>query len=185
MIDRRASDGLPQPRVLIVDDAEPVLRIHARALTRSGYTVETANSGHSALQALKNGTFDVIISDIDMPEMDGMRLLEQVRVHDVDVPVILITGAPSMETAVQALDLGAFKYLSKPTTLEALVKVTGDAVAAPSRGCRKARGAVVDGRRPFFRRSCRPDGLFRARRGLDADGISADRLVDQQDRGRA
>lgn len=116
------------PRVLIVDDDEQVLRLHARVLSKDGFEVEAAANGEAAMAALRHTPFDVILSDIDMPGMSGIRLLEQVRSLDVDVPVVLITGAPSLETAVQALDRGALRYLSKPTDIPNLLKVTRDAV---------------------------------------------------------
>jgi len=121
-------DTTQVPRVLIVDDDEQVLKLHARVLSRGGFEVETAIDGQEAIAALKREPFDVILSDIDMPGMNGIRLLEQVRSFDVDVPVILITGAPSLETAVQALDRGALRYLAKPTDMAHLLKASRDAV---------------------------------------------------------
>lgn len=114
--------------MLIVDDDEALLRAHARALTRDGYQVATALNGEAAIEALAAHPFDVILSDIDMPRMNGIRLLERVRAHDLDVPVVLVTGAPSVETAIQAIERGALRYLVKPVELKDLVKVTGDAV---------------------------------------------------------
>jgi EAL domain-containing protein (putative c-di-GMP-specific phosphodiesterase class I) len=115
-------------RVLIVDDEEPLLRIHARALVRSGFVVETALNGDAAMKALRQASFDVILSDIDMPGMNGITLLEQIRAYDLDVPVIMITGAPSMGTAVAAMEHGALRYITKPIELKALLKLTEDAV---------------------------------------------------------
>jgi EAL domain-containing protein (putative c-di-GMP-specific phosphodiesterase class I) len=126
--DLMEAEAVPSSRVLVVDDDEAVLRLHQRVLVRAGLQVETAVSGQNAMEALRRTPFDVILSDIDMPGMDGIRLLEQVRALDLDVPVILITGAPSMETAVQALDRGALRYLPKPVELAVLVQVTQDAV---------------------------------------------------------
>jgi EAL domain-containing protein (putative c-di-GMP-specific phosphodiesterase class I)/ActR/RegA family two-component response regulator len=116
------------PRALVVDDDEPLLRIHARALTAKGYRVETAPNGNAAVKALEERSFDVILSDIDMPGVSGIGLLERVRARDLDVPVIMITGAPSMDTAMAAMEHGALRYLVKPVELVALVKVADDAV---------------------------------------------------------
>jgi EAL domain-containing protein (putative c-di-GMP-specific phosphodiesterase class I)/ActR/RegA family two-component response regulator len=116
------------PRVLVVDDDEALLRIHARALSAKGYRVETAPDGNAAVKALEEHTFDVILSDIDMPGMSGIGLLERVRAHDLDVPVVIITGAPSVDTAMAAMEHGALRYLVKPVELAVLVKVAGDAV---------------------------------------------------------
>jgi DNA-binding NtrC family response regulator len=83
----------------------------------------------------------VILSDIDMPGMNGLngiQLLECVRARDLDVPVVLITGNPSVETAIKAMEQGALRYLVKPVELEMFVKVAGDAVRL--RGARESPG---------------------------------------------
>src|SRR5579862_2221535 len=118
------TEGTDAPRALIVDDEPLLVRAHARVLSSSGFAVETAADGAAAMAAVEKVPFDVILSDIDMPGMDGIRLLEGVRRHDVDVPVILITGAPSVRTAIEALELGALRYLIKPVATDVLIKVT-------------------------------------------------------------
>jgi EAL domain-containing protein (putative c-di-GMP-specific phosphodiesterase class I) len=114
-------------RVLVVDDDEQLLRVHARALAKAGYEVEVAADGDAAVRAVHKLAFDVILSDIDMPGMNGVALLERVRAHDLDVPVVLITGAPSVDTAISAMEHGALRYLLKPVDLQTLVKVADDA----------------------------------------------------------
>jgi EAL domain-containing protein (putative c-di-GMP-specific phosphodiesterase class I) len=116
------------PRALVVDDEDAVLRAHARILTKAGYRVETALDGAAAERAIESGAFDVIFSDIDMPEMNGIQLLERVRSRDLDVPVVLVTGSPSVDTAARAMEQGALRYLVKPVAPDMLVKVAGDAV---------------------------------------------------------
>jgi CheY-like chemotaxis protein len=118
----------PGSRALVVDDEEAVLRVHARTLSKAGYEVETAADGLAAERALAQGSFDVVLSDIDMPGMNGIALLERVRQRDLDVPVVLITGNPSVETAIRAMEYGALRYLVKPVLPEALVKMADDAV---------------------------------------------------------
>jgi len=115
-------------RALIVDDEEVVLRAHARILTNAGYEVQTACDGSAAARAVEAASFDVILSDLDMPGMNGIELLARVRTHDLDVPVVFITGNPSMDTAIRALEEGALRYLVKPVELHALVKAAADAV---------------------------------------------------------
>lgn len=116
------------PRVLVVDDEDALLRAHARALTRAGYHVETAANGDAAVRALAKGSFDVILSDIDMPGMSGLTLLERVRSFDLDVPVVMITGNPSVDSAIKAMEYGALRYLVKPVELDALVETANYAV---------------------------------------------------------
>ncbi len=104
----------PSPRILVVDDEPQVRGAVAHILRRRGYTVETVGDGTSALAALATGGPSVIVSDISMPGMDGIALTRAVREVDFDTPIILLTGAPSLETAKSAIELGAFRYLTKP-----------------------------------------------------------------------
>ncbi|MDP6580985.1 MAG: EAL domain-containing protein [Vicinamibacterales bacterium] len=107
--------------VLLVDDDESVLGLYARHLQRAGFEVEALSNGLDALGLLGERCFDVIVSDIKMPGVDGLRLLRTVRRRDLDVPVVLVTGAPEVETAAQAVEYGAVKYLTKPFEPEVLV----------------------------------------------------------------
>jgi EAL domain-containing protein (putative c-di-GMP-specific phosphodiesterase class I) len=107
-------------RLLLVDDEPAVLRAYASALARHGVVVETASNGKEAAERVERGAFDVIVSDISMPEMTGIEFLRAVRAHDLDVPVILVTGEPSLESAVRAVEYGAFRYLAKPVESEEL-----------------------------------------------------------------
>src|ERR1700690_2016523 len=101
-------------RLLLVDDDPAIIRAYASTLARHGVTVQTASNGKEAAERVKDGSFDVIVSDISMPEMSGIEFLRAVRAHDVDVPVILMTGEPSVESAMRAVEYGAFRYLAKP-----------------------------------------------------------------------
>lgn len=121
-------ETIAPPRALVVDDDEAIARLHARALTLSGYQVQTAPNGVKAMEQCANQSFDVILSDVDMPEMNGLRLLEGVRTRDHDVPFVLITGRPDIETTINAIEHGALRYLVKPVELSTLVKVADDAV---------------------------------------------------------
>jgi EAL domain-containing protein (putative c-di-GMP-specific phosphodiesterase class I) len=102
------------PRVLLADDDANVARALRRLLAAAGYDVTIAPDGAQAADALMQGHFDVILSDIRMPNMTGVELLSLVRAYDLDVPVILLTGDPSLQTAVEALKLGAMEYFTKP-----------------------------------------------------------------------
>jgi EAL domain-containing protein (putative c-di-GMP-specific phosphodiesterase class I) len=109
------------PRVLLADDDVNVARALRRLLTTAGYDVVLAPDGAKAADALMQGNFDVILSDIRMPNMTGVELLSLVRAYDLDVPVILLTGDPSLQTAVEALKLGAMEYFTKPWDNDALL----------------------------------------------------------------
>jgi EAL domain-containing protein (putative c-di-GMP-specific phosphodiesterase class I) len=114
--------------VLVVDDNAAVLRAHARALSTNGYRVDTALDGEAAMRAVRETPYDVILSDIDMPGMSGLQLLDRVRAFDLDVPVVLVTGAPSVESAIDGMERGALRYLVKPVEVSVLVGVADDAV---------------------------------------------------------
>jgi EAL domain-containing protein (putative c-di-GMP-specific phosphodiesterase class I) len=103
-------------RVLLVDDDPDVLEVCAELLRESGHDVDTAADGFVAIERLREHSYDVIVSDIAMPGMDGLQFLRAVRGFDLDVPVILSTGNPALETAVRAVEEGAFRYLMKPVT---------------------------------------------------------------------
>ena len=100
----------------------------ARALTTAGYDVSTAGDGGSAVALLKERTFDAVVSDIDMPRMNGIQLLQAVRQRDGDVPVILMTGNPDLKTAIEAVSHGALHYLIKPIDFDALKNIVSRAV---------------------------------------------------------
>jgi EAL domain-containing protein (putative c-di-GMP-specific phosphodiesterase class I) len=109
--------------VLVVDDDVSLTRVIQRVLKQAGRDAVVAHDGNSAAQAILSGPFDVVLSDINMPGMSGVDLLRLVRAHDLDVPVVLMTGDPSLDTAMEALSLGALQYLPKPTPNEVLVGV--------------------------------------------------------------
>jgi EAL domain-containing protein (putative c-di-GMP-specific phosphodiesterase class I)/CheY-like chemotaxis protein len=110
-------------RVLVVDDNTSLLRATEKVLQRQGWEVITANDGADAKQKLGTGIFDVVVSDIDMPRSDGLELLRNVRERDLDLPVILVTGVPSIESSSRALEYGASRYLVKPVGNDKLVEV--------------------------------------------------------------
>ena len=116
------------PLILVADDDQVLLRAYARVLTSNGYRVETVADGKSALEAFQKRRFDLVLSDIDMPGLSGLELLEAVRRHDLDVPVVLVTGTPEVSTTIRAIEYGALRYLVKPVETAALIKVAGDGV---------------------------------------------------------
>jgi EAL domain-containing protein (putative c-di-GMP-specific phosphodiesterase class I) len=126
--DASSAAGRSHGRILVVDDEEALVRVIARKLTAAGYEVSTAADGGRAAELLTDVKFDAIVSDIDMPRMNGIELLQTVRQRDLDVPVVLMTGNPDLETAVQAVVHGALQYLIKPVDMDELGKVIARAV---------------------------------------------------------
>jgi EAL domain-containing protein (putative c-di-GMP-specific phosphodiesterase class I)/CheY-like chemotaxis protein len=127
--------------ILVVDDEPTLLRGISRLLTDRGYQVVCERDGEAALHTFRSREFDVIVTDIAMPHMDGIQLLRQLREHDADVPVVLITGEPAVSTAVKALEYGAFHYLTKPIPLGNLEEVV-DKAACLRRMARMKRQAA-------------------------------------------
>jgi EAL domain-containing protein (putative c-di-GMP-specific phosphodiesterase class I) len=115
-------------RVLIVDDDPAQVRSIGRVLRLHGYDIETAADGAEASRVLRPDAFDVVLSDIAMPSMDGIQLLQFIRERALDVPVVLLTGEPAVSTAVKALEYGAFHYLTKPIDFPDLEAVIDKAV---------------------------------------------------------
>jgi EAL domain-containing protein (putative c-di-GMP-specific phosphodiesterase class I) len=114
--------------LLLVDDEPEPRRALSRILKHAGYDVETAEDGNAAVASLLTGNFDGVVTDILMPGIGGIELLKLVQSHDADLPVILMTGAPAVETAIQALDHGAYKYMLKPIKPAELEEVVNRAV---------------------------------------------------------
>lgn len=113
-------------RVLAVDDEPLVLRSYERLFERVGTKVVVAQSAREALRLLASQTFDVVLSDIHMPDGSGLDLLRDIRERGFDIPAILITGSPEVETAVKAMEHGAVRYLAKPVDCEELTRVVGE-----------------------------------------------------------
>jgi PAS domain S-box-containing protein len=118
-----APDRPSEPRVLVVDDDDMVRRALGRLLGKSGHRVIEAASGREAVAALRANPVDVVISDVHMPDGDGMDLLRAIRKVDLDIPVILATGYPEVASAAKAIEYGVFRYLTKPFDPIALEKL--------------------------------------------------------------
>jgi EAL domain-containing protein (putative c-di-GMP-specific phosphodiesterase class I)/CheY-like chemotaxis protein len=117
-----------ETEILLVDDDTAVRTVSKRVLGRAGMRVEAVSEGELALDFLRRGRrFDVIVSDLMMPGMSGMELLQHVRQLDLDVPVIIVTGNATLESAIMAMEYGGFRYLQKPVENARLVQVVKDA----------------------------------------------------------
>ena len=111
--------------ILLVDDEEIVLRSLGRFLARCGHRLKTASDGAEALLRIEEEVPDVVISDVRMPGLDGLGLMERLRARFPALPVVLITGHGSGKAGVAALQKGARGYLRKPIRLEGLIAVLG------------------------------------------------------------
>jgi DNA-binding NtrC family response regulator len=110
-----------KPRILIVDDDPGTLASLSRAFALEGWTALTASSGPRALERLEAESVDAILSDVVMPDMDGLEFLEKVRERDADVPVVVMSGQATVASAVKATRLGALDFVEKPVGLDRLL----------------------------------------------------------------
>src|ERR687884_902649 len=112
-------------RLLVAEDEANLRLVLQKELQRLGFRVDVVPDGEAALRRLEEGNVDVLLSDINMPRIDGMELLRRVRERPNPPEVIMLTGHATVETAIEAMKLGAYDYLTKPyhiTELDALVK---------------------------------------------------------------
>ena len=107
-------------KILVVDDDKQLVDLFVEYLTRVGYTVRSAFNGKEAFELFKNDNFQLVVTDIEMPEIDGMTLIDKIKSLDKHAVVIVITGYGTIERAVEAIKKGAYDFLSKPLNLEAL-----------------------------------------------------------------
>jgi diguanylate cyclase (GGDEF)-like protein len=121
---------MPAFRILIVDDEAPVLDALSGTLRAQliGAVVDTASTAEAALQHVAQTNYDAIVSDIRMPDMDGLTLLKKIRELSAETPTILITGLNDHELAIQALRLGAYDYIRKPLEMDYLLATVNRAI---------------------------------------------------------
>ena len=101
-------------KILVVDDDETVRRSYSRSLSGASCSVEAAWDGEEALRAMEKQRFDVVLLDLRMPGTDGISVLRTIKQRWPESEVVVITGYPTIETAKQAVQLGAYDYLAKP-----------------------------------------------------------------------
>jgi excisionase family DNA binding protein len=125
-----SSRGSARPRVLVVDDEAPVRDLLRRALSLAEYDVELAENGQDALEHLRQVSYDLMLTDLRMPGIDGLTVIREARRFRPNLPVIILTGHSSEDAAIEAINLGVSGYLTKPLRvpriLAAAAKVLGD-----------------------------------------------------------
>src|SRR5271169_3333914 len=105
---------MPTEKILVVDDEEAIREVISTLLDAQGFQCTTSSNGKLGLEAFRKDTFDLVLSDIVMPEMDGLKLLGELRLDDPDVPVIMVTAMHDISIALQAIRAGAYDYILKP-----------------------------------------------------------------------
>ncbi len=112
-----------QPSILVVDDEMGILDVLRILLKGEGFDVTTAQGGKAGLEALKSAAPDIVLTDIKMPGISGTDILAAVREQDPETPVILMTAQASLQSAIQAVNQGAFYYIQKPFSNDDLVAI--------------------------------------------------------------
>lgn len=141
------------PRLLVVDDNDLHRRGLSRFLRHAGYAVDETGDAASVLRMLTEEMYDGVLTDISMPEIDGLELLREIRKRDLEVPVVLVTGRPALETAVRAMEYGANHYLIKPAEPGEVLRVVKQMVqlGRMARVRREAEALVRNSSVPFDR----------------------------------
>ena len=112
----------PEFSVLVVDDNESIREVLAVILSGSGYRCESAKNGVEAMQRVRQARFDAVVTDLEMPEMDGIALTREIRQHFSSLPVMVMTGHSDEEHRESAFRAGAKEFLSKPFDIPDLIK---------------------------------------------------------------
>src|SRR5207247_1334252 len=115
-------------KILIVDDDEGVRQVLSQSLSEAGYRISSAESGEKATAAVREETFDLVILEMGLPRVDGMEVLKEITALRPEMPVVMITGYASVETAIKAMKMGAVDYIVKPFRMEEVELVIGKAL---------------------------------------------------------
>jgi len=108
-------------KILVIDDEDIVRMSCSRTLIPEGYEVRLSRNGLDGLRMLREEKADLVLTDLKMPEMDGIEVLGKIKEEWPDIEVIVITGYQTVETAVKSIKLGAYDYIEKPFTPDALI----------------------------------------------------------------
>ena len=119
---------MEKTKVLVIDDEKVVLDSVNNILTDEGYDVETNLSGRDGLTEALHADYDIVLTDIRMPDIGGMKVLRDIKRSKPSLPVIMITGYASVQSSVQAMKLGAADYVEKPFTPDQLIKAVDTAL---------------------------------------------------------
>ena len=117
-----------RPRVLVVDDEASIRDMLSKALGLADYDVETVADGRMAIERLRAAVYDLLVTDLRMPGVDGLTVIREARRLRADLPVIIITGYSSESAAIEAIDLGVSGYLTKPFRVPKVLAVASKAL---------------------------------------------------------
>ena len=118
---------MSERNILLVEDEEDLLELYKSFLESDGYVVETAAKGRDAVNKAKNKRFDMVILDIKLPDIMGDEVARELKAIDESMIIIMVTGFPSFQESIDALDLGIYDILLKPITADELLRAARDA----------------------------------------------------------
>jgi DNA-binding NtrC family response regulator len=116
-------------KILVIDDESIVRTSCNRALSPEGYEVKLSQNGADALKMLEEESFDLVLTDLKMPDIDGIEVLKMIKERWPQTEVIVVTGYQTVDTAVKSIKLGAFDYIEKPFTPDSLIAAVNNAIA--------------------------------------------------------
>lgn len=150
--EERESQKKPTTRILVVDDEEIMRSFLKEVLSEEGYVIDLAGSGREAVEMMGGTQYDIIITDIVMPELDGLGVVAAAKELSYDVDVVVMTGYASMETAVESMKLGATDYITKPFNIDQIRIIVSNAIKERALKRQAAEGE-------FYKELSRKDGL--------------------------
>src|SRR4030095_1311489 len=119
---------MPKGRILIVEDRDSLRRMLERALGQEGYEVAAAADGRAGIRLLGEQSFDFVLTDLKLPDVSGLEVLEASRAAQPRAPVVVLTGYGTVGTAVEAMKLGAYDFLEKPLDIDDLARLIERAI---------------------------------------------------------
>lgn len=129
--ENRGADSSDRPRILVVDDEQAVRDLLSKTLTLADYDVDAADDGPSAIEKMRAVEYDLLITDLKMPGMDGLSVIREARRLSADLRVIIITGYSTEASAIEAINLGVSGYLTKPFRLPRILAAAARALGEP------------------------------------------------------
>ena len=130
-LERNRVDKAPdtdRPRILVVDDEQAVRDLLVKALAEADWEVDSAPDGPSAIESMRDAEYDLLITDLRMPGMDGLSVIREARKKSLDMPVIVVTGNSTEASAIEAINLGVTGYLTKPFRMRRVVEIAARAM---------------------------------------------------------
>jgi DNA-binding response OmpR family regulator len=120
-----------RPRILVVDDEASVRDMIAQSLSTRDYDVDSVEDGPTAVERLKAQNYDLLITDLKMPGMDGLSVIRAARQQSAELPIIIITGFSTEASAIEAINLGVCGYLTKPFRMPRVIQIAARALGEP------------------------------------------------------